>query len=169
MIRLFKIGMIIVIICLISIFLVKDFSFAEVKFGYVDLNKIFNKYKKTIKADDELEKIQEKKQKKREKLVSRIRKLKDEMELLSDEAKKEKQENINQKIKELQEFDRDARNELLKKRDDAAKEIINELDLAIKNIGKKESYTFIFNEKSILYSDKSHDLTDTLLKILNKR
>lgn len=169
MIRLFKTGITIVAICLISIFLVRDFSFAEVKFGYVDLNKIFNNYRKTIKADEELEKIQEKKQKEREKLVSQVRKLKDEMELLSDEGKKKKQQEINQKIKELQEFDRDTRNKLLKKRDDAAKEIIDELDIVIKDMGKKEGYTFIFNERFILYGDKSYDLTDKVLKTLNKR
>lgn len=161
--------MMLIIVGMISMLSFSNLSYAEYKFGYVDINKIFNNYQKTIEADKALEKKQEEKQKEREKLVSEIRRLKDEMELLSDEKKKEKQEKINQNIKELQEFDRQTRNELLKQRDDAAKEIIEELDKVIKEIGKKEGYTFIFNERFILYGEETYDLTDKVLKMLNKK
>jgi len=164
-----KLSAVIVIISVASAVFFSNVSFAEYKFGYVDINQLFNNYKKTIEADKTLANKQEKKQKEREKLVSEIRKLKEGMELLSDEAKKEQQKKINEKIKGLQEFDRETRNELLKQRDDIAKEIIKELDEVIKEIGKKEGYTFIFNERFILYSDKGHNLTDKVLKILNKK
>lgn len=169
MLKLIRSSILIVVICLISAVSFSKVSFAEYKFGYVDINQLFNNYKKTIEADKTLGNKQEKKQKEREKLVSEIRKLKEGMELLSDEAKKEQQRKMSEKIKRLQEFDRETRNELLKQRDDIAKEIIKELDRVIKEIGKKEGYTFIFNERFILYSDKGHDLTNKVLKILNKR
>jgi len=169
MLKLMRWIMILVIAGMVSMLSFSGLGYAEYKFGYVDINKVFNNYQKTIEADKALEKEQEKKQKEREKLISEIRKLKDEMELLSDEKKKEKQEQINRNIKELQEFDRQTRNELLKQRDDAAKEIIEELDKVIKEIGRKEGYTFIFNERFILYGEETHDLTDKVLKILNKK
>jgi outer membrane protein len=160
------------VIILITIFVLGAFttgsSFAEYKFGYVDVNKIFNSYKKTVEADKALEKKQEEIQKQRQRMVEEIREMKDKMELLSDEAKEGKQKQINEKIRELQEFDREKRNELLKERDDAAQKIVKELDKVIKRIGKEEGYTYIFNERFILYGENQYDLTEKVLKALNR-
>lgn len=142
--------------------------FAEVKFGYVDFVRVFNNYKKTVKVEEGLEKKGEKKQKERDELVAKIRKLKDEIELLSDEAKKDKKEEFDKKVKELQEFTSKSSKELLKEKDDAAREIIEEFDKVVKELGKKEDYTFIFDQRTILYGGKAYDLTDEVLKALNK-
>jgi outer membrane protein len=156
-------------IFLITIFLFNSVSYAEVKFGYVDFVQVFNNYKKTIEAEKELEKKGEKKQKERERMVTQIRKLKDKFELASENEKENIQKDINEKIKELQEFDQKTSKELLKEKDDIAKEIIKEFDALVKEIGEKEGYTVIFNERMILYGEESYDITDKVLEELNKR
>jgi outer membrane protein len=167
--RVAKLGTAVTIICLISGVFFSKASFAEDKFGYVDIDKVFNNYRKTIEADEKLEKKQEEVQRKRENLVSETRKLNEEMELLSDTAREARQRQINEKLGQLQEFDRETTNQLLKERDDIARDIIKELEEVINEIGKKGGYTFIFNERFILYSDNVHNLTDEVLNTLNKR
>jgi len=157
------------IILIMFTLLLTSVSYAEMKFGYVDFVKVFNNYKKTISTEKDLEKKGEKKQKEHDKMVTQVRKLKDKFELASDAEKDKIQNQINEKIRELQAFDQGASKELLKEKDDAAKEIIKEFDELVKEIGKKEGYTLIFNERMILYGQDSYDLTENVLNELNKR
>ncbi len=157
------------VIAVIFTFLLCRPASAELKIGYVDFIKVFNNYEKTIQLEQELEKKREEKQQEREKLVDEIRKLKEEMELLSEEGRKKKQAEMNEKLKKLQEFDRQASKNLLKEKDDAAREIIEEFDALIKQIGKEDGYNFILNERFILYGEDQYDLTDRVLETLNKK
>jgi outer membrane protein len=165
-VRIIGLNIIALVICVLVF---SSVSFAELKFGYVDFIKVFNNYKKTIEAEKDLEKKGEKKQKERERIVTQIRKLKDKFELASDAEKENLQKEINEKIVELQTFDKEASQELLKEKDDAAKVIIKEFDELVKEIGEKEGYTIIFDERVILYGQESYDLTDRVLEELNKR
>ncbi len=167
--KLLKIWVLAALFSLVSILAVDSFSFAEVKFGYVDFIRVFNNYKKTVKAEEKLGKKGEKKQIEREKLVSQIKKIKDQIEISSEKEKEKKKKDIAEKIKKLQEFDKKVSKELLKEKDDAAKEIIKEFDEVIKEIAKKDGYTFIFNQRFILYGDSGYDLTEKVLNTLNKQ
>src|SRR6185295_16634883 len=89
---------------------------AEMKLGYVDIEKIFDEYDKTKKFDKDLQEEGKGKQQKRDAIVAEVRKLKDEQALLSEEKKKEKQAAIEGKLKELDGFDEAARRELGEKR-----------------------------------------------------
>ncbi len=139
------------------------------KIGYVDLSRAFDEYQKTKDSDKSLEQKSEAKQNGRNKLVDEIKKMRDELELLSESAKPKKQEAIDEKIKKLQEFDQEAKNELRKERDNMVRDILKEMNEVIAEYGQREGYAIILNDRVLLYSDKALDLTDPIIKVLNER
>jgi len=147
-----------------------EVSAKELKVGYVDMQKIFNEYKKTKEAESDLESKGKVKTEERGKMVEGIRRLKDEIELLSDNNKEKKQSEIDGKIQQLQEFDRKARGELLQEREDVLREITNDINRVIQAYGKKHDYDMILNrDKRVLLYDKGDaDITESVLRELNK-
>ncbi len=137
--------------------------------AYIDLGKIFSEYQKTKDFDEVLEEEKKDKQAKREKMVETIRKIKDELEVVSNKAKEKKQAEMDQKIKELQEFDRETNTELRRKYDSSVREILKEIDSTIKEFGQKEKFDIIFDSRMLLYTNDSLNITDQILKILNER
>ncbi len=139
------------------------------KIAYMDLAKIFDEYNKTKDLDKQLENKGTAKQAERDKLVAEIKKLKDELELMGDKGKEAKQAAIDEKIKKLQDFDRESRDALRKDRDDMARQILKEIKDTIDEVGKKEGYFLILDSRAILYGKESDDLTNGILKMLNDK
>lgn len=139
------------------------------KTGYVDVAKVFDKYEKTKKFDKELSEIGKQKQAGRDTLVLEVRRLKDEMALLSDQGKEEKQKLVDQKMRELQDYDRDAQRDLLERREGVMREIFKDIDEVIREYGKQKGYDFIFNERLMLFRNDKYDITDQVIGELNAR
>jgi len=139
------------------------------KIAYMDLAKIFDEYNKTKDLDKQLEDKGTAKQAERDKLVAEIKKLKDEVELMADKGKEAKQAAIDEKIKKLQDFDRESRDALRKERDDMARQILNEIKGVIDEVGKKEGYLLILDSRAILYGKEGDDLTSNILKMKNDK
>jgi len=140
---------------------------AELKIGYVDVARVFDNYNKTKDQDKILEQQNNKKKEERDKLVKQIRKMKDELDILSEKAKEKKQTQIDEKIKELQEYDQQTRTGLRQQRDEVVRKILKETEQVIEKYAKKNDYTMILNNRVLLYGQKQDDLTDKILKILN--
>ncbi|NQV04872.1 MAG: OmpH family outer membrane protein [Candidatus Omnitrophica bacterium] len=159
----------VLILLLICTFLFSGAVFAETqgKIGYVDLSRTFDEYQKTKDFDKDLEKKGDVKQGQREKLVKEIRKMRDEIELMNENARKKKEQDIESKIKSLQEFDQDAKTTLTKERDDMVRDILREINDVIQEHGEKNGFSIIVNDRILLYGDQSGDLTDEIIKILN--
>ena len=143
------------------------FAQSEEKIGLVDLSKAFDEYQKTKDFDKALEGKGDIKQQDREKLVKEIREMRDELELLNESARAKKEKDIEAKIRSLQEFDQDTKAELTKERDDMVRDILKEMSDVIQSYGKTQGYSIILNDRVLLYGDKSLDLTDEIIKILN--
>ncbi len=103
----------------------------------------------------------------RDKLVNEVKKLRDESELLSAKAKEDKQAQIDEKIKALQDFDRITRDALRKERDGIVRDILKEIEAVIQNFGKSQGYLFIFNDRVLVFKNESADLTGQVIKVLN--
>ena len=140
----------------------------DFKIGYINLGKTFDEYKKTQTYEKKLGDKGEKKEKEREKLVQDIRGLKEEMVLLSDQGKENKQTMIDEKIKTLQDFDRDTRDTLRQERDDMIRDILEEINKVIQDYGKKNGYTAILNDRVVIYGNETIDITQDIVDILNK-
>lgn len=139
------------------------------KIGYVDVAKVFDKFEKTKKFDKELAEVGKQKQSGRDTLVLEVRRLKDEMALLSDQGKEEKQKLVDQKMRELQDYDREAQRDLLERRETVMREIFKDIDEVIREFGKQKGYDFIFNERLMLFRNEKYDVTDQVLGELNAR
>lgn len=160
------------IIVLISIFLFsisgRVLAESQGKIGYIDLSRAFDEYQKTKDFDKELEKRGDIKQGEREKLVQEIRKLREELELMNKDARDKKEADIEARIKSLQDFDQEAKTDLIKERDNMVRDILKEMNDVIKAYGEKQGYSIILNDRVLLYGDKAMDLTDEIIKILNE-
>lgn len=137
------------------------------KIGYVDLARIFDEYQKTKDFDKTLESKGQSKQAERDKMVNEIKKLRDEAELLSAKAKDDKQAVIDERIKTLQEFDRATRDDLRKQRDVMVRDILKEIETVIQEFGKAQGYSFIFNDRVLVFKSEGSDLTAQVIKSLN--
>ena len=164
----------VLVIALLAIFAfsssVHTASAVELKVGYIDMQKLFGGFKKMQEADAKLEVKQKQKTEERKKMVESIRRLKDEMELLSEEGKESKQAEFDQKVASLGEFDKATRGELIKEGEGILRELTKEIDDVISSYGKKHGYDMIFNKdkRILLYEQESLDITDSILRALNK-
>lgn len=151
----------------LTLFGVFEAQAAGEKIGYVDLARIFDEYQKTKEFDKSLESKGVQKQADRDKMVAEVKRLRDEAELLSAKAKEDKQAAIDEKIKVLQDFDRNTRDSLRRERDSMVKDILKEIEAVIQDFGKSQGYSFIFNDRVLVYKSEEGDLTPQVVKALN--
>jgi outer membrane protein len=138
------------------------------KLGYIDLSRTFSDYYKTKDYDKALGEKQAAYDAERVKKVNEIKQLQDKMNLLSDKEKEAKKPDIEAKVKSLQEFDRQKQTDLRKEQDDRMKEILKDIEGAVKQYAEKEGYTFILNDRVLVYQTKSLEITDKIVESLNK-
>ncbi|MBL7072188.1 MAG: OmpH family outer membrane protein [Candidatus Omnitrophica bacterium] len=137
------------------------------KVGYVDLRKAFYEYDKTKTMKDSIDDLTEDRQAKRDKMIEAISKLRDEAELLTGSAKEKKMKQINDKSLEIQEFEREARQELLGKENDMFKEVVEDIQKVVEKLGKEDEYDYIFDSRNIMFANEKYELTDQVIKKLN--
>lgn len=138
------------------------------KIGYVDLRRAFYEYEKSKAYDQDLNAVTSERSEERAKKVDAIRKIRDEAEMLKDQARAEKQKELDAKINELNEYDKDTRQELLNKKNDMFREVIEDIQAVVINIGKERGYDYILDSRNIMYAKDGYDLTDDVLVELNK-
>jgi outer membrane protein len=163
-----KKGIVIFFLTVVSvvIFLAQQ-SFAAEKIAYINFVSVFDSYQKTKDYDETLGDLQKTKQKEIEGKVDEIKKLQDKLSLLSEKEKKNKQEDIDTKTKDLQEFQRNAERDLLKAREDRAKEIFKDIEDLITETAKQGGYTLILDSRMVLYGSESLDISKDILDKLN--
>ena len=139
----------------------------ETKIAYVDLGRAFDGYDKTKQLDKQLEEKSSAKSAEREHIVGEIRKMKDELELMSEKGREDRQGAIDDKIHSLQEFDRTTREALKTERDEMVKTILKEIEAVVQTYAQQHSYAFVLSDRAILYAGKSSDITDQIIATLN--
>ena len=142
---------------------------AEAKIAFVDLGRAFDDYEKTKRLDKQLEERSGAKQAERDKMVSEIRKMKDELELMSDRGREDRQTAIDERIRSLQEFDRQTREALKRERDELVRDLLKEIEQGIQEYAKQQGYDFVLSDRAILYANESTDITDEVIAVLNTR
>jgi len=138
------------------------------KFAYVDLSKIFSEYSKTKEYDKVLSDKETVYNNERDQKTNEIKQLQDKMSLLSDKEKDAKKQDLEAKIKTLQDYDRAKQTDLRKEQDEKMKLILKDIEEAIKQYSEKEGYTLVFNDRVLVYQAKNMDITDKIVDILNK-
>ncbi|MBI1953273.1 MAG: OmpH family outer membrane protein [Candidatus Omnitrophica bacterium] len=137
------------------------------KLAVIDLDRILEGYRGTESSDKRLEKLSEDKKGQREKFVSEIKEMREELILLNEEARLERQKLIEEKLKGLAAFDREARTTLVKKREEEMKTIFDEIEAVVASFAKEQGFTLVVSHRAVLYRQEGMDVTDQVLKILN--
>lgn len=151
----------------VSVIFTGALSAAE-KFAYVDLSKIFSEYKKTKDYEKNIADKEQAYTTERDKRVNEVKQLQDKLNLLSDKEKETKKAEVETRIKDLQEYDRQKQTDLRKEQDEKMKELLKDIEDAVKQQALKDGYSLVFNDRVLVYEEKSLDITDKIIEILNK-
>ncbi len=168
-------ALIVVFTFLASGFLVSSASAAIlVKIGYVDVEKVFQEYQKKKDLEAKLQAEGETKRQELAKRKKELEELQKEFEaqklLLTEQAKEERQEEINRKSEELKRFLDEITSQMKQKETSYTQEILSDIIEKIKEIAAKEGYSLIFDKQALLYAaeDPELDLTQKIIDELNK-
>ena len=142
---------------------------AEMKVAYVDVGEVFDNYQKTKDQDLVLKTAGEAKEKERNDLAGTIRSMEDEIALLAADARAKKQEVLIEKKRQLEDFDRNVRQQLAEQRDKVVREIFQEIDVIVQDLSTKGGYDMIFNKRVLLAQKKSFDITAQVSAELAKK
>jgi len=145
---------------------------AELKIGYVDLNKALNESESGKKATKILEDMVKSKRviiaKKEEEINNLREEIGKQSSVLTQEAVKEKQDNLDRVIRDAQKMTKEFQDEVQKKEFELRTELLNELKEIINKIAEEEGYAFILEESTLLYSSKKFDITQKVIKKHNE-
>ncbi len=137
------------------------------KIGYVDLSKLFDEYNKTKDYDKVLEEKHNKYVQERDGKIQKLKDQQGKLALLKEEEKAKVQEQMEKDRQALLEFDRQQQTDLRKQRDEKIREILAEIEKITKQVADQEQYTYILNDRVLVYGTPDTNLTDKVLKILN--
>lgn len=142
---------------------------AELKVAYVDVGEVFDNYQKTKDQDLVLKTAGEAKEKERNDMMAKIRSMEDELALLAADARAAKQEQLIEKKRQLEDFDRTVRQQLAEQRDKVVREIFQEIDVVVQDLSAKSGYDMIFNKRVLLAQKKDFDVTAQVSADLAKK
>ena len=144
-------------------------SAAELKVGYVNLVKVFDEYQKTKESEQVLEQKGKQKQSELEGRVNELKKLRESLELLNNQAKETKAKELEEKSDEFQRLKTRSERELLRERNQLAREILDEVEQTVGEYAKANGFSVILDRRSLLYGEDGYDVTDEILRLLNDR
>jgi outer membrane protein len=84
--------------------------------------------------------------------------------VLSGDARKNKEEELEKFIREYQRLVQDSQTEIKKKEAELTESILKDIRELIEKLGEEEGYTLIIEKGMVLYSSKGIDVTDSILK-----
>ena len=139
---------------------------------FIDLKKILNESKAGKKAQDFLKKKFENENKKFEKEGAAIRKEEADLiakkKIISPEEYKKNLDALRNKSVNYQKKRRKASNEWVKKKNEARAKLLEALNPIMQKYMEENNVEMIVDKKYILLANSNFELTDTILKILDK-
>lgn len=147
---------------------------AEVKIGYIDMQKAIQETSTGKKAKKELETEFNAKKAALQKKEADLKKMTEDLEkksaALSDDARAKKQQELQQEMMKFQREVGESQANIQKKERDLTAPILEKLQAAVDKIARDGGYAMIFekNEQSVLWAKKELDLTDAVVKEFEK-
>ncbi len=142
---------------------------AEVKIGFVEIQKILKSAPQTIKANKKLEKEFTKRTAKLKKAVKKINakesQLKKDGMTMSESDRNKKQKEIQGLKIDAQRTEREVREDIdLRRREEIAK-VQKQVNLAVEKVAKEQNYDLVLYQ-GVAYAGKKVDITDIVIKAL---
>jgi len=144
---------------------------AQVKIGYVDLQRALTQVEDGKAAKAKLERLVKAKQKDFDKMQDDLKRVKDELEqqaaIMKEDLKRQKIQDYQKKLMELQDFYLNNQKELAEQESKLTKPIFERFEKLMGKIATAENYTLIVEKAATVYAAPSIDLTDRLIKEFN--
>jgi Skp family chaperone for outer membrane proteins len=141
----------------------------KIKIGFISLKKISDESLKKKAVEEEVEKLLAGKRPDVEAIQKEIQDLETAKALSGPDQAKKDEEKIQEKKRELLKIEREVRQEVARLESAFQKEILNDIEDAVKEIAQEKGYTWVLVDEVLLYRDDSADLTfQTLVKINEK-
>ena len=137
------------------------------KLAYIDLSRTFSEYNKTKGYDKTLSDKEKVYTDERDKKVADLKVSQDKLSLLNDKEREAKGAELQARVKEFQEYDRQKQADLRKEQDEKMREILKDIEQAVKKYSEKEGYTLVFNDRVLVYQTENMDITTQIIAILN--
>ncbi|MBF0109240.1 MAG: OmpH family outer membrane protein [Magnetococcales bacterium] len=145
----------------------------QYSFAYVDVPRAMASSDAAKRARELLEKKLASKQREVDAMEQKIKSLKDDLEkrkgLMTPEARAETSESVRNKFREYQRLVEDNQSVIDRENGRWTKKISEAMREVIEEIGRERGYTIIFGKGQVLYASSAIDITDQVLKMLNKR
>ena len=141
-----------------------------VRVGYVDLQRILARSQAGVQAREQLEKEKAGMQKQLDGHKVELDKLRDELEkkgqLLSADARRDKQDQLERKLRDAQRLAGDFEKELQKKEQNMGAKILRELEGVFTKVGKERGYALILERRQagVVYGGPEADVTEDVIK-----
>lgn len=138
--------------------------------GFVDIQKVLARSAAGVAAREQLEKEKAVMQKQVDDQRVELEKMRDELEkkgqLLSPDARREKQEALERKVRDARRLVDDLQNTLQKKEEAMLGRVLQDVSGLIQKVGKDKGYTMVLERQrsSILYASAEADITDDILR-----
>jgi outer membrane protein len=146
---------------------------AEIKIGYVDMQRALNESEAGKQAkvvmESEYQKFQTEIARRQKELQDAQLTLQRQGLMLSENARKEKEREYQNKVKEFKRWGEDRQTELKQKEMELTKTTLEGLAATVRKLGEEQKFTVILekNEAILLYGAKSINLTDRIIQIFN--
>ena len=149
---------------------------AEIKIGFVSTESILEKSTEAIAAlggfQRDVEGWNQEAQARRKDLDDLTRELGQQSPMLSDEKRREKEQDLQRKLTEYDQFVQSVWGPsglVVKRNEEVLRPIVAKIQTILEKIGGEEGFDLIFDSSdgNILYADKALDLTQTVIDQLN--
>ena len=171
----FSVGRVGVAAALLAILCAPGLAAADVKIGYVDLQRALNESAAGKKAKEDfrgqVDKLESQLKGKKEELDRLKEELESKGTVMADDRRRKLETEFEQKRLDLKRRFEDSQAELQKKDQELTGRIIQDLQGIIKEVGDRDGFTLILELGSspVLYFKKSADITDEVLSVYNGR
>jgi outer membrane protein len=147
---------------------------AATRIGYVDVQRVLVRSMAGVAAREALEREKATMQKDVDVRRAEVDKLREELEkkglVLSSDARREKEETLQRKVRDLRRLAEDLEKELQRKEQQATQKILQELTGVIERMGKERGFLLILEKRSagVIYGDAEGDLTEEVIKVYDQ-
>lgn len=147
---------------------------AATRIGYVDVQKVLVRSVAGMAAREQLEREAAPMRKDLDTRRTEIEKLREELEkkglVLSADAKREKEENLQRRVRDFRRVAEDLEKELQRKEQVLTQRILQEVTTLIERVGKERGYLLIVEKRSagVIYGDAEADVTEEIIKLYDQ-
>ena len=139
------------------------------KVGYVNVGRLFDSYQRTKDAEQVLQQKGKQKRTELEGRFNELKKMRQGLELLNDQAREAKAREIEERSDAFQQIKTKSERELLRERNQVAQQILGEVQQVVSDYAKANGFTVILDQRSLLFGQDAYDVTDEILRNLNEQ